>query len=277
MFGFMLFMILAFLIVLIWLARTPRGTRQRDISLVILFLTLIDVSTVAFWHVRTRMYTDRRQAFIRGNFDTPADHLIGLRDPKVNFHANHLLQLHQTRALTNVGLPVESLPRFALFRSAHVYKGIPGTSDFNLATGADGGGRSLAFPEEAKQVNVFKPFFDTTVTGLQGSVGEVGHVKVKGLSYNSFNLAVSSTQAALLFVRDAYSPYWTATVNGIKSPLTRVLGNFKAVVVPPGESEISLRFYPPGVGWALLIAYMVITGTALACLVSFYKLQRNRH
>jgi uncharacterized membrane protein YfhO len=69
-----------------------------------------------------------------------------------------------------------------------------------------------------------------------------------------------------LFVKDAYCRYWSAKVNGVPVPICRALGNFKALPVPAGPSEVWLRFAPPWVGWAVLLRYAAILGLALGSL-----------
>jgi uncharacterized membrane protein YfhO len=59
-------------------------------------------------------------------------------------------------------------------------------------------------------------------------------------------------------LRDAYSPYWEATVNDVETPIARAFFNFKAIPVPKGESILSLQFKPPYVTTLYFLAYLSI-------------------
>lgn len=86
-----------------------------------------------------------------------------------------------------------------------------------------------------------------------------GEIQVLHQTYNDLDLKVFSKHKAPLFVRDGYSPYWKAKVNGEAVPITRALHYFKAVEVPEGVSLVSFRFSPPWIGFSLGIAYGVIS------------------
>jgi hypothetical protein len=85
---------------------------------------------------------------------------------------------------------------------------------------------------------------------------------VTAMTYNTRRLRVSTPRPALLFVRDAFSPYWTAAVNGQPASIGRAFHNFKAVLVPSGESEVLFVFSPRGVALSLLAAYLALLGSA---------------
>ncbi len=76
--------------------------------------------------------------------------------------------------------------------------------------------------------------------------------------FNDLEVKFTAEREALLFIRDAYSPYWTATVDGIKTPIARAMGNFKALVLPAGDSTMHLHFSPPWVAGAFGIAYVIL-------------------
>jgi len=90
-----------------------------------------------------------------------------------------------------------------------------------------------------------------------------GKVEIVSQSYNDLNLRVTSPEAAALFVRDGYSPYWKIKVAGASVPFEKADGIFKLFAVPAGTSEIHMRFSPPAVGWALLLAYTQLLALAV--------------
>jgi len=101
----------------------------------------------------------------------------------------------------------------------------------------------------------------------------VGSVQIIRKTYNKLRLQVISQDEALLFIRDSFHPYWKGTVNGVKSPVIRVFGNFKAVVVPSGDSEVYLKFSPPLIGQSILVTYAIIFCTGIVYI--FFK--RREH
>ena len=84
--------------------------------------------------------------------------------------------------------------------------------------------------------------------------------------YNSTRLRVTAAQPALVFVRDAYSRHWHATIDGSRAIIHPALGAFKAIPVPAGRSELQLRFSPPWVGMSLIAAYAAIVLLAASLL-----------
>jgi hypothetical protein len=63
----------------------------------------------------------------------------------------------------------------------------------------------------------------------------------------------------LLVVNDRYYDRWRATVDGVEVPIHRANGLVRAVVVPPGDHIVRMRYAPP---------WTVSTGAA-ACLLGF--------
>jgi uncharacterized membrane protein YfhO len=61
---------------------------------------------------------------------------------------------------------------------------------------------------------------------------------------NGIQLTVQTTGRALLVLSELYYPGWTATVNGQPARIWKVDGALRGVVVPRGESRVSLRFRP---------------------------------
>lgn len=67
-------------------------------------------------------------------------------------------------------------------------------------------------------------------------------------------LACDAPRPAVLVVRDAWFPGWSATLDGEPVELTRIDGVFMGVRVPPGAHEVELRYATPGLGPGALIS-----------------------
>ncbi len=115
-------------------------------------------------------------------------------------------------------------------------------------------------------------YFVDLVALSRASARKVGIID----SYPCLSDAISKTpfdahyffQAAWLFWRDAYFPYWTATVNGKDSGIIRAFGAYKAVALPTGESKVSFRFQPTPVAVSLSAAYSAILAVLVFWFVS---------
>jgi hypothetical protein len=59
---------------------------------------------------------------------------------------------------------------------------------------------------------------------------------------------VESDGPGLLVMRDSYARGWTATVGGQSARVLRANGKHRAVPVPAGRHEVSVRYEPPGLG-----------------------------
>ncbi len=59
---------------------------------------------------------------------------------------------------------------------------------------------------------------------------------------------VTATAATVLVLRDAFSPGWTATLDGKPAPLMRADGFFRALSVPAGAHQVVWQFEAPGLG-----------------------------
>ena len=71
-----------------------------------------------------------------------------------------------------------------------------------------------------------------------------GSAELRSSDVNSQRFLVITDTPALFYISDAHTPGWTVTVNGKKEHLYRANYNFRAVLVPAGESEVVLRYTP---------------------------------
>jgi hypothetical protein len=95
------------------------------------------------------------------------------------------------------------------------------------------------------------------------SKNPIGYSTVKILKYtpNVLVLRVDSSNRGFLVVSNAYSPVWTATVNGKATPVLRGNSVFLAIPVPSGSSEVVLYDGSPAFTlgmWISLISWIVV-------------------
>ena len=72
-------------------------------------------------------------------------------------------------------------------------------------------GQTLSLPldETFAEIPEFSPFLSDTAKTQNYSPVEAS-VKIERRSYNSITIHATCSQPCLLFLRDAYSPYWSA-------------------------------------------------------------------
>ena len=102
---------------------------------------------------------------------------------------------------------------------------------------------------------------------LQGPAGEVGRVEVLQLGFDRLSLLVETPRPAVLLVREAWAPGWTATVDGVPAALVPADLAFRAVPVPPGRHRVDQVYVPPrgragalvaGAAWCGLLACLLV-------------------
>ncbi len=76
---------------------------------------------------------------------------------------------------------------------------------------------------------------------------------------------VEADGTAYLVARDSYARGWRARVDDREAPVLRANGKHRAVPLPAGAREVSLRYHPPG-----LRAGLVVTGLSLLLLLGLW-------
>jgi hypothetical protein len=102
------------------------------------------------------------------------------------------------------------------------------------------------------------------------------NVQIVRQSYNDLVLEIGSKQSGTLFIRDGYSPFWKATVNGQSVRITSTPEGFKEISVPPGVGRVVLRFSPPWVSLAIFAAYALLLCFAAISFLFAYKKHNRR-
>jgi hypothetical protein len=71
-----------------------------------------------------------------------------------------------------------------------------------------------------------------------------GQIQVVRYSPNEVSLIVQTDALALLVLSDVYYPGWQGYLNGSKVPIYRTDATFRGVIVPAGNHEVRMRFWP---------------------------------
>jgi hypothetical protein len=239
-------------VVLAWHGRAGLLRHRRLALRLLVALALVDVSTFAFWYVRVLPLRMGWKVT-----DAPHADGLGIAQPRPNRTADRLLRLRPMARLLNDGLPVDELPPLAVYGAAHFHEDTPTADDVARAL-AVGSLRSLALARNPMPRAPLEPVFRSP-----HAAGGAG-ARVETKTFSTVHIRTESGAPALLFVRDAFSPYWRAWVNGAPAPVYRAMGTFKAVPIPSGAAEVELRFSPPGIAATLALAYasLAVAGAA---------------
>lgn len=261
-FSLVVFLGIIFSILLLWLTNQNNSNNNVDKRLIfglILFFTLIDVSSIAHLHVKKVMVSNLQQEkklsgdVAYSDLQNP-DH-IGVVSREANNQADTDLTTKSLLDLRREGFPLEQLPVYSLFARAHIPKTFSREDFDNILKS-----RSLALSEDALKSPEAKgnDFNELLKAGFEEENTLLGQYILQKKTYSSLYFKVNTSKPALLFVRDGYNPYWKAKVNGNNATVFRAFGHFKAVIVPKGESEVIFKFRPQGILPSLFLAYLSI-------------------
>ena len=93
---------------------------------------------------------------------------------------------------------------------------------------------------------------------------------------NRMDIGVRAASRALLVLSEQYYPGWKATVNDRPARIWRVDGMLRGIVVPPGESRVSLQYRPASIyiGATLTAVTFCVVLSVPVCL---WFLRRRSH
>lgn len=243
-FGFFALMGLIYfaLFLSLWRA-TTRKTTNAIVSALLLVL-FVDVATVGYWHLR--IYWPRAES----PDETAADDNVGLRTMRSNYYTENLISYQSRLDLVHMGLNLEGLPGFRGFTAAHSIKSLEEERGLLVQPGGPEEYTSLGVKTgdsvDPSMARFLKP--DAPGTNVAIDVSEFKR------TYNQLHFELKASDECVLFLRDAYSPYWKARINGAPTPVYRALVCFKCLVIPKGTSTVNLDFSPPTVNWLLPLA-----------------------
>lgn len=96
------------------------------------------------------------------------------------------------------------------------------------------------------------------------------HVKVSltllSLGFDQASVVVDSDRAGFVYFADAFTPDWTATINGAAANVLRANAHFKAVQIEPGRSVIHFVYRPWPLIWALRMYFGALSLAAFIAL-----------
>jgi hypothetical protein len=85
-----------------------------------------------------------------------------------------------------------------------------------------------------------------------------GTAQMTRFTANGVAIAVTTPAGGTLTYRDAWTPAWQATVDGVPASLGRNRDGFKTLAVPPGEHRVDLVFRPRVDGRAMLMLAVLL-------------------
>jgi hypothetical protein len=91
-----------------------------------------------------------------------------------------------------------------------------------------------------------------------------GDPEVRVLSYglNGFDVVVDAPRPGLVYASESYFDGWSATVNGAPTHILAANYAFRAVAVPAGRSQVTFRYWPPGLTIGMIVS--LISGLLVA-------------
>jgi hypothetical protein len=262
LFGFALVIAVLYLGTLVALVRAPRRAVPHVVGFLI-FLSLVDTSTVAYWHVRRVIWGNATEGL-----RDPAPGTIGMADDIRNFHARRTVELRHVREFNELGRDIGALSEARLFDAATV---ATDATTRDLLRGPEPFGVLLLAPRAA---TVGPAAVRSSPVGVPSS--DPGTVSLRLQSYSRLEAHVVAPGERFLFLRIPHSPFWGARVNGEPATIERAFLGFTAVRVPAGSSVVVLHFVPPALRWALAGAYSVCALLGGVWFVSWFVDVRRR-
>jgi hypothetical protein len=248
-----------FTVVLLWWQKARTKAAVQRASHWLLLLVLLDVSTHTFLWVRhvwsSKLVLNSGWSAYHEIDETPSPSGLGIKvGVHRHFYTNLLLMYPAYFRMLLSSFNPFHLPEYALFFQGHATRDL-GQEMESFLQGPKNY-RSLAL--ENADAPRLRGFFASASSPKEALVVSPQLVK---LSYNERVLNVWSPEPALLFIRDAFSPYWKTKVAGEEVPISKAFGNFKAIPIPAGASQVSMRFRPPFIPLSIFAAYLLITLT----------------
>lgn len=108
------------------------------------------------------------------------------------------------------------------------------------------------------------------------AAASVGSASYRVVGASGATIEVDASAIAAVVIRNAYDPYWHATLDGI--PVALHPGDYvdQALVVPPGHHTIRLRYDDPTVRAGLVCSVLVILGLMSASALSLASVRKRR-
>ncbi len=105
--------------------------------------------------------------------------------------------------------------------------------------------------------------------------GSREEVRFERYQADRVELRVRTQSRGLLVLSEVYYPGWRATVNGAPAQIHKVNGLLRGVVVPAGESQVTLSFAPRSVLLGAVLSGLTLLGTMALSVVLWIKQRRS--
>ena len=102
------------------------------------------------------------------------------------------------------------------------------------------------------------PWRDVAVEGEPSSDCGTGEARREEFVPGAERYAVEADGRGYLVTRDSFARGWRAWVDGVETPVRRANGKHRAVPLPEGAREVTLRYDPPG-----LVVGLALSGLSL--------------
>ena len=113
------------------------------------------------------------------------------------------------------------------------------------------------------------------VTQLEPDGGAIYAVHPTDYRHTSVTFDLAVDRPAWLVLLDRNAPGWTATTDGLPTPISTANALFRAVRVEPTSHRIEFRYWPSGFTTGLTITLTTIAGAALALIAALYRAVRS--
>jgi hypothetical protein len=142
-----------------------------------------------------------------------------------------------------------------LFRRAHAMPRYVFSSEYQVTDHAAALKLIGTTPRQEILLESAPPFLSS-----RNSVDDPGPELVSA-KLNSLTLRVAAPRPGLLYMADAYFDGWSATVNGVSTPILPANYAFRAVAVPAGDVLVKLSYLPKGFLVGLIVSMVSVIAT----------------
>jgi len=103
-------------------------------------------------------------------------------------------------------------------------------------------------------------------------------VRLTSYQPNNLRYTVDSKNGGIVVFSEIYYPGWTATVDGMPTPIARVNYILRALTVKPGKHTVVFDFHPSSIRTTEIIAYISLVLLLLAIVGTVYvEFRKSRH
>ncbi|MCG6553745.1 MAG: YfhO family protein, partial [Candidatus Magnetominusculus sp. LBB02] len=230
---------------------------------ILLFITFADVSTFVQLHMKNHVQLQKRTYDV----DSQNDNKVGLFYPSPNEYAITMMTLKSYTELERKNIDPSHLPEFVMASAYHITDNV---------TAAD-----MAMLEANSSIPLNRDgITEQEITASRNRLQKMPDDNLDpdavfiSTTYNTKSISINNhTNAAVIFLDDAYHPYWKAYIEGQPVRIFRALDNYKAILVPQGRFHLKLVFSPPFLGVSLLMAVLCLA--AITTRVLLLSLRRN--